>query len=484
VLDLYLCHAPTDREVAAKVHSRLERAGARVWLEQGDSIPEVWDGGLSSTAILLLLSPDAVPPRLNREEWEPLLAHVAGNAAPPIGSILLSECAYPKLLGRKDFHRWDGDRPEQTLRAIEGWALSLDPQSESHTFVPARLPWFEGRQSELEALWMALVDQAGTVILSSDSPGSGKTSLAQEFARAAGGQFRDVLWIECGGRSRVSIAGELAVQLDARLQGGGEEWIAALGRVIDSHRLLIVLDDVTGDIPVVPAPEGRASLLITTRMPIEDAISVAPVETFPDQFETAIDPQDEPLWEAMSVCGPLGFPLEFAARIAGITDGDARAACQRLTDRRWIDPVDAGGSRFRLSARGGAAWQSEAARVRHAEELNKTFAAWRSQPDRCRVLLAEMESAFQWTLVSDWNLAVRLAGRAFGFLSGEGRLHEAVELYSELRDAARARQDLQVAEDCSAELAWLQDDSGDIRRRAVSGGQLALDFFVDLNVEM
>jgi hypothetical protein len=480
VIDLYLCHAAADREVAARIASRLERAEAKVWLEQCLSIPEVWDGGLSSAAMLLLLSPGAVPQRLNRDEWEPLLAHIAGNATPPVSSILIRDCGYPKLLGRKDFHRWENDRPEVVLRALESWVLSLDPQSESHTFVPARLPWFHGRESELDGLWTELVDKAGAAVLSNAEPGGGKTSLAQEFARAAGGQFRDVLWIECGGRSRLSIAGELAAQLGASLQGPVEEGIAALGTLIDNHRLLVVLDDVTGDIPIELAPEGRASLLITTRLQNDDAISVAPVETSPALVETPMDARDLPLWDAMSVCRPQGFPLAFAARIAAITEADAREASRRLSDQRWIDNVDAGGTRFRLGARGGAAWHSEATHLRHAEVLNQIFAAWRSQPTLCRALLAEMESAFQWALVSDWNLAVRLAERAFGFLSGEARLHEAVELYSELRDAARARQDLQVAENCSAELSWIQDDSGDIRRRAVSGDQLALDFVLEV----
>lgn len=480
MIDLYLCHAAADREVAARIRVRLERGGAKVWLEQCDSIPEIWDGGLSSTAILLLLSPGAVPRRSTREEWEPLLAHLAGNATPPVSSIHIRDCAYPKLLERKDFHRWDDGRPEQVLRAIERWTLSLDPQNESHTFVPARLPWFEGRQSELDRLWRALVDKPGTTVLSSAAPGSGKTSLAQEFARAAGGQFRDVLWVECGGRSRLAIASELAAQLGTSLQGSIEEGIAALQRVIDSHRLLIVLDDVTGDIPIALAPEGHASLLITTRMAVEEAFSLAAIGTSSAPVETVIDPRDLPLWEATSVCRPQGFPLEFAARIASMPEPEARAASRRLSDQRLIDPVDAVGSRFRLAAWGGAAWQSEAARLRHAEVLNQIFAAWRSDPARCRALLAELEGAFQWALVSDWNLAVRLADRAFGFLSGEGRLHEAIDLYSELRVAARARQDLQVAENCSAELAWIQDESGDIRRRAVSGGQLALDFSLEV----
>jgi hypothetical protein len=478
VIDLYLCHAAADRDVAASICSRLERAEAKVWLEQCDSIPEVWDGGLSSTAILLLLSPDAVPQRWNRGDWEPLLAHVAGNARPPVSSVLIRECAYPKLLGRKDFHRWDDDRPEVVLRALESLVLSLHPESESHSFVPARLPWFEGRQSELDELWIALVDKAGAAALSDAEPGSGKTSLAQEFARAASGQFLDVLWIECGGRSRLSVAAELATHIGASLQGSVEEAIAGLEQLIAQHRLLVVLDDVTGDIPISLAPDGRASLLITTRLPLAGAISVPSFEPPHALADTAIDPTDLSLWEAMSVCRPQGFPLEFAARIAGMTESDARAASQRLLAHRWIDPVDAGGSRFRLGARGGAAWQSEAARLRHSEVLTQIFAAWRSNPANCGALLAEMDSAFQWALVSNWSVAVRLAERAFGFLTGVGRPHQAVDLYSELRDVARERQDLRVAENCSSELAWIQDDNGDIRRRAVSGDQLALDFLI------
>jgi hypothetical protein len=474
VIDVFLCHAASDGEVAASIAERLERAEARVWRAECDSIPEVWDSGLSAAAILLLLSPSAVPQRLNRDEWEPLLAHIAGNSTPPVGSILIRECAYPRLLGRKDFHHWN-DQPLQVLRAIESWVLSLNPQSESHSFVAARLPWFEGRQSELDLLWTSLVDKAGAVVLSNASPGSGKTSLAQEFARVAGGQFRDVLWIDCGGRSRLSIAGELAAQIGASLHSPVEEAIAGLERAIGNHRLLVVLDDMTGDIPIDLAPKGRASLLITTRMSdLPHSFALGAIQPAPP--ENTIDAAGLRLWDAISVCRPQGFPLEFAARVADIAESDARAAAARLSAQRWIDPQDAAGLRFRLGAGRSAVRASEASRLQHAEVLTQTYGAWRSNPASCRALLAELERAFQWALLSNWNVAVGLADRAFGFLSAEGRLLEAIHLYSELRDAARECRDSRVVENCSAELSWLIDEGGGIRRRAVSGGQLVLDF--------
>ena len=53
----------------------------------------------------------------------------------------------------------------------------------------------------LSRLWEALVDQPGTVVVANPVQGSGKTCLAQEFARQAAGQFRDVLLPPVGRRS-------------------------------------------------------------------------------------------------------------------------------------------------------------------------------------------------------------------------------------------------------------------------------------------
>ena len=86
-----------------------------------------------------------------------------------------------------------------------------------------------------------------------------------------------------------------------------------------------------------------------------------------------------------------------------------------------------------------------------------------------------MESGFEWALIADWDLATGLARRSCQFLKAEGRLREAARIYELLREAARARENAEVAADCSWELSWIRDEPGEIRRGAVAGQQLALD---------
>src|SRR6266404_1703773 len=127
MLEIFLCCSPADREVAAAVAARLEdTAEVTVALDDSrtGSVAVKWEGGLSSAAILLLLSPEAVPPQVSRTEWGAILDHITSNAEPPIGSIIVRGCGYPRILERKHFFRWDNG-PRDALRAIQEWALAL-----------------------------------------------------------------------------------------------------------------------------------------------------------------------------------------------------------------------------------------------------------------------------------------------------------------------------------------------------------------------
>ncbi len=469
------------------IAARLERgAEAKVWLDEcgshsGPTVAATWEAGLSSAAILLLLSPEAVPEQRGRKDWELALNHLERNAEPPLGAVLLRDCLFPRLLERQRFFRWT-DHPLEVLRAIEQWVISLHQQGERPTFLPARLPWFHGRERELEALWATLADDAGVVVLANSAPGSGKTSLAHEFARAASGHFRDILWIECGSRSQVSIAGELAFQLGVRLDEPAEELVRLCG-LIEEHRLLLVLDDVTEEMPILAPLEGRSSVLITTQ---SSALKLPPHVRI-IRVEKAIRPTLEDLqagsverrlWEAISICRRNGFPMELPAQIARINESDAKAAGERLVAQRWIDPLDTAGTRFRVGAASSAKLPDadyEILRQRHAIVLNEEFATWRARPARCKALLAELEIGFQWAMRSDWSLATSLADRAFAFLKAEGRLPEAAQIYTQLRQAAEHKQDKRVIQSCSWELSWIRDESGNLLSPVI-GDQLAFGF--------
>lgn len=448
-------------------------AEAKVWLETcgrgtPQSMAEAWDGGLSSAGILLLLSPDSIPQRLPREDWESLLKHVAGNAMPPVAALVLDECPYPRVLDRAHLFRCSDGRRE-VLRNIAAWAVGLHDRDRP-AFTPARLPCSAGRETELDALWSLLVDDPGTVVLLNPEPGSGKSALAQEFARRARGQFRDILWVACGRRSSIAIANDVATLLGAPV----ERSVALL----QEHRLLLVLDDVIEDLPIEIPIAGRTSVLITTQeRDLTCPAGTRVIELQELDADTPACPAFEAgelrLLQAMSVCRPQSFPLALAARIANFDLAEARRVADRLATLRCIDPIDDERARFRI-----AVFQPEnhSFRTSHAACLKEMFSQWRDRPAQCRDHLAEFEAAFEWSVKSDWLLARRLGVRGFAFLKSEGRLEEAARIYMELRDAAHDRSDEEVVDICTSELSWIVEGEGDARPAPASPGQLAFSF--------
>ncbi|MCX6625282.1 MAG: hypothetical protein NTY38_30325, partial [Acidobacteria bacterium] len=454
MIEIFLCHSPADRQVAATIAARLKRStGLEPWVHvcgpgPEDMAPVVWDMGLSAAGILLLLSPEVVPRPLSRAAWQALLDHVGRFQPPPIGTVLVRDCPFPLMLKRKAFFEW-GEGSNEVLRAIERWVIGLYGEMEERLFVPARLPRFAGREPELARLWEKLVDNCGTVVVTNPEPGSGKTSLAQQFASAANDHFRDVVWVECGDRSPAFIAGELAVKLGAK-----------------GRRVLVVLDDVREDAPILPAPEGLVSLIVTTRnvnLQIPGHVTVMPIEAVqpdaPGSWPSA-EADEGRLWRAMSACRPNGLLLSLAAEVAGLSAEEARAACGRLVADGWVDPVDEGGKRFRLPAHSCGGYDRP--HRQHAETLCAIFREHRDQPARCAEVASELEHSLGWAFGDDWSLATRLARYAFQFWLDQQRLREAVLIFERLRDAALERQDLEVARQCNRELSWLRNDGGEI----------------------
>ena len=458
--------------VTATIARRLEAcAEARVWFEEcgaQQTLVEAWETGLRSAATLLALSPASVPARVDRAYWEPVLNYIAGHGGPPLGAVLVRECAYPRLLERSNFFRW-ADGPRETLRAIERWIVGLHA-SERPSLAPAPLFWFEGRESELERLWETLVDVPGGLAWIQGPAGAGKTSLAQTFARQAEGHFRDVLWVACGDRSAAGVEGDIAAQLN--------------GAPLAEHRLLLILDDVTGPLPWLAHAGGRASVLVTARTggaePPSDARVIALAPPSPAPLEEPQDQGERRLWQAMSICRPQGFTLDLAARLAEIEQVEAGIACEALARRRLVDPLDRRDNRFRMSEASRAAARLgadiEPLRRRHAELLHEAFQHWADAPVRPLAYLPELAPALDWACTADWSLAVRLTWHAYAFLRSQGRLAEGAETLVRLRDEAERHGDQDAAGICADELSWALDSSGAPRRRPEAAVQLALEF--------
>ncbi|MCC6364240.1 MAG: TIR domain-containing protein [Bryobacterales bacterium] len=450
MVSVFLCYAEKDRALAQAIARRLEQgAEARVVCDElpaGQTVNAAWEAGLGADAVLVVLSESSVPPKVKREDWAGVLEHLEGNAEPPVGWVLAGQCPFPPLLRRNTRLFFDG----ADLRGMERWALSL--RETDRGFVPARLSWFSGRGAELERLWQWLVDETGTVVVSG-GPGSGKSCLAQEFARAAGEHFHEIVWLGCGERSETFLHGELA---------RCNHW--------ERRRRLLVLEDAGVPFLEIP-PAKRASVLITTRdWWTERAVLLG------EGREAAVNaPEEEELlrlWEAMTVCRRDAFPLALAAEIAGLSSRAAQEVADRLAAGRWIDPLDAAGKYFRRPEGGEAQWL----RRRHAEVLDSAFGDHRQQPDQCKAWLAEWESAWRWAMQADWRLAASLGLRGFRFLKETDWLYEAVEVVEDLLQAAELRGDTQLEEECRYELSWIHGAQGNLRRPAGGGEQLGFDF--------
>jgi hypothetical protein len=290
------------------------------------------------------------------------------------------------------------------------------------------------------------------------------------------------MWVGSGDRSPAAIVADLAEQVGGECDGAPGEALAGLAQVAGRHRVLLVLDNFPPDLAVPADPQGRASVLVTTRSAQGQAPPAARAVRITSGPEVPLEipevPADVRFWQAMAVCRRSGFPLELAAQIAGLEPSEAPAAGARLIEGRLADPFDDAGERLRLSAfSAAAAGASEEMRRRHAEVVHAAVSKWRTCPDVCHRYIAELMPAFRWAADADWLLAAGLARYAFAFLRSRGRVAEAAEILVALRDAADQRSDWQVSDECSWELSWIRSvpyRGGD--RAPVRGEQLGFDF--------
>jgi len=149
-------------------------------------------------------------------------------------------------------------------------------------------------------------------------------------------------------------------------------------------------------------------------------------------------------------------------KVAGLPNEAARESISRLVGSRWLDPLDAAGSRFRFTA-GQLAdtlfeeHQEELFRRRHAEALLQLFNHVRTQPQLCRELLAELEMSFDWAVEADWSLATILGRKAFYFLKDGQRLSKRVQFTTGCDRTLFVAATTTTVEECDYELSWLRE---------------------------
>ena len=248
----FLAHALRDRDLAVQLGEFLEfGCNLTCFVDDGlispsqDLISKV-EAGFCADFVVLLLSPAACPARWPRERWEPVFFEEAKEKGVEVLTVLLEECSFPPLLRRRNF--FDATANWMTARRLLKrwfWVRTRQPGTSPGTE-------FSG---DLEDLYLALADRAGTLPVSAAS--------ASRFAQEAADEFETVLWIPCQGRSLAQTAGELGHQLGLTLDGPVEHNCRCIRDVLSSHRCLLVLDAATSGVCSQLDAGGRTSTLIT-----------------------------------------------------------------------------------------------------------------------------------------------------------------------------------------------------------------------------
>jgi hypothetical protein len=257
---VFLAHAQQDRDYVSKLAAFLEfGCDVRCYVDagrigDGEDIVAKADQGSWADAVVLLLSKDSWPERIARVRWDPLLLDL------PLVCILLSECAFPELLRRRDFFDADNCNAARKLKRWL-WQRKRDPGE------PARAEF----SNDLEEIYCALADRAGSMVADGVS--------AQRFSEEAAGDFEAVLWVPCHGRSVVQASGNLGAQLGMVLDGQSKENCERIREVLAQRRCLLVLDSPDEKTRSALTPGGRTSTLVT-------AEPVRTIET-PQTFEYA-----------------------------------------------------------------------------------------------------------------------------------------------------------------------------------------------------
>ena len=481
---VFPCYSSQDKPFASELASFLERgANVRVFLEDGEigageTLVSKAADGLQAEVILLILSPDSCPRLLKRPEWEPAMRDEPKKAGVKVGTILAGNCAFPEVLRREAFFDVTLDRLAG-LRKIKCWLLGLQTRSELD-FESARPACFHNRVAELETLWQALADAPGAAVLT----GTGKTTLALEFARQSAQEFEGTVWLSCAGESLAALAGEMGAQLGMTLPGDEEANLRHVLSFCGQRRLLVVLDDAPEGAARLIAG-GRSSTLLTTsgagpagcaRLVLQDLT--------PPSDPADLDLRHTHLLAAASACSGAPFRPWLVAELACVDQPVASELLGDLTNRGVAIQLDARFYSIPPGKPSGA--QSRA----HAQALARHFASWAQPESQCAADLPQLRLALRWALSQDeedgeaWQQACELARRGVALLKQNSRQAEAFELLEAVADAAELREDRRMLEDCTRDQYWIllswdrTEEAQAIldKRRALYEDQLHLNF--------
>jgi hypothetical protein len=195
---------------------------------------EATELALSAQAALVLLSPSSVPQSWDRKVWEPLFFEKPKEFQTLLGFVLVSDCKFPASLRRERFFDASGDAPG-AAREIKRWLLRPHEVVRPPTPVAPEL--------------RSVLDRPGKAV-------DVDVELAVRFAEDCADDFEAVYRLDCRGRSRTGITGDIRSALGLGNPAAFTDWCA-------DHRVLFVLAGVSTQDRDHVAPGGRASVIFT-----------------------------------------------------------------------------------------------------------------------------------------------------------------------------------------------------------------------------
>ena len=333
-MKVFLSHSTKDKAFVEKLAAAMTANGFTPWLCEVDIeisanfVAEISKGLKESDLIVLVWSPDAANSVWTVAEWTTTLKQEVEQSRIRLGVIMLRQHELPPLLDTKNFIDARSDHDTAIRRTLEWLEMRRKAQRFSGLSAPIYLPYrpedFVGRSVYLDQLRNALTWQPRTFLLHGE-PGTGKSTLALQFAWDAQKDFDAVVFQTCGQRPLDAITAELVERLpiDVKTLAPDQQRNAAK-QWLRQRQSLLVLDDVwpngDGKIEVNQLEPGPAcSVLYTSRRQALPGITpkqTSKVEKFTDAeaeelFHTYLDA----VFSKEDVAKNRKALLDFAARV-------------------------------------------------------------------------------------------------------------------------------------------------------------------------